>query len=275
MASFVCRFVRTSTGRENIRRISARSEDDAKARLAAMPDVGDILWVERMDEPAATERQLAYLARLGVQPAEAVTIREASDLIDNALRKRVPGDARDQELAAHFGLEATRFASKQAIFAMITEGLSDDRDLARWYLFRVARHLGYAHGQRDRHPGDRDIVEAAALFLLDEKAMRSVRRAARQHVCGFRWFGSFRGDDGVHHMGESAETLAFRKAVLLLKGNGGDVTKAVHLQRSGQKQAPAPRPADSAIGQPKGNGAAYAFIAGLAILTVIFIVMIA
>lgn len=218
-ARYRCRYIKRSTGRENTRELTAHSEDDARPEMARRADVSEVLWVERLDERPATQRQIDYLHDLDVRIAEPITMREASDLIENAQRGRKPAEARDHALAAHFGIGTTRFASKNAIFARVTAGLDDDVDLARWYLFRVARHLGYeAKDQRDRHPGDADIVDAARRFVEDEKALRSLRRAARNPVCDFRWFGSFRAADGVEHPGESTATLAYEKAVALLGG---------------------------------------------------------
>lgn len=229
-ARYRCRYIKRSTGRENTRELTARSEEDARAEMARLDDVSEVLWIERLDERPATQRQLDYLHDLDVRITEPITIHEASDLIENAQRGRKPAEARDHALAAHFGIGTTRFASKNVIFARITAGLDDDVDLARWYLFRVARHLGYeAKDQRDRHPGDADIVEAACRFVEDEKALRSLRRAARNSMCDFRWFGSFRGADGVEHPGESTATLAYEKAVALLGGSKSAARRQPHV----------------------------------------------
>lgn len=212
MATFSYRYIKTSTGRPNRGSAMAYDEAELRERLAADRQVKELLEVEREPDPPATEAQLAYLQSLEARWPEGVTLREASDLIENAKRQRSPGNDLDRRIAAHFRVETTRFTCKASIYWRIVRELEGrPEDLARFYAYRVYRSsLGEARNGKIEDPGHAAFRTIAADMLADPKVERSLKRAAGSASCGFRWFGERRGSGGMILVGESDRTEAYK-----------------------------------------------------------------
>lgn len=230
MATFSYRYIKTSTGRPNRGSAMAYDEAELRERLAADRLVKELLEVEREPDPPATEPQLAYLQSLQVRWPEGVTLREASDLIENAKRQRSPGNDLDRRIAAHFRVETTRFTCKASIYWRIVRELEGSPEgLARFYAYRVYRSsLGEARSGKIEDPGHAVFRTIAADVLADPKVERSLKRAAASASCGFRWFGERRGSDGMILVGESdrTEVYKFVSDALARRGLNGPTARA-------------------------------------------------
>ncbi len=222
MATFSYRYIKTSTGRPNRGSAMAFDEAELRERLAADRQVKEVLEVEREPDPPATEAQLAYLQSLEARWPEGVTLREASDLIENAKRQRSPGNDLDRRIAAHFRVETTRFTSKASIYWRIVHHLETrPEELARFYVYRVYRSsLGEARNGKIEDPGHAAFRTIAAEMLANAKVERSLKRAAASPSCGFRWFGERRGSEGMILVGESDRTEVYKFASDALARHG-------------------------------------------------------
>ncbi|MEW5422686.1 hypothetical protein [Amorphus sp. 3PC139-8] len=180
----------------------------------------------------ATERQLDYLRKLGVEVSDEIAKAEASDLIDNALEKREPGGERDFALARAFDVPYTRFSSKKSVFTSIVSTLyRQDRteDLALWYVYRVYRDI-VDRRKVPTPPALEAFRPIAQDLLLDEKFVSSLKKAASRDGVDFRWFGEYTTTDGWVHTGESRRTHAYIAASARLRdmeGCGGPRRKHV------------------------------------------------
>lgn len=210
MARYEFRYIKESTGRSNKGEASAFDEEELRANLAAKNIVP--LDVVRRPEQAATERQLEYLRSLGVSVVGALNINEASDLISNALDKRIPADGAAQAIAARYRIETTRFTSKESVYRRVVERLVSTEDyasLAEWYAFRIYRD----RCNRDNHnlldnPSDERFRKIGDMLLANDAALKSLKQSANSTTTGFRWFGNYMGN-----MGDSDRTTAFKLAV--------------------------------------------------------------
>jgi hypothetical protein len=246
---FNYKFIRKSSGRANRATAYAFDEAELRERLALDPQVAEILEVSVAPDIEASEAQLDYLRDLGGSAPHGVTMAEASDLITNAQRKRGPGSEADRALAAHFRLEMTRYASKASIFERIVDSLNDrPEDLARFYVYRVYRDsLGEARHGAITDPAHPPFAQIASELLANDRARRSLLRAASSSSCGFRWFGELRGPDGLSRTGESDRTEAYAvaKAGLIRLGLWPSTSGVASSSRPAAPAAPvrAPRPA--------------------------------
>jgi hypothetical protein len=220
---YECRITKSSTGRANKRVLSGWNEAAVRDVLLAEKDVSEILSIKRIVEPAS-QAQLDYLRDLTGAMPSGLEMREASDLIDNALRRWAPGNERDRSVAAHFNLDVSRYASKASIFRQVTVYLSelaDSLQLAQWYVYRVYRQAKNRGSVGDDlwldAPKIRDIANA---MLRDGAVVESLRRAAKDQSCGFRWFGAMSMPDGTIVNGESDRTKAYEFARKALQASG-------------------------------------------------------
>lgn len=222
MPEFRFRYVKRSTGRPNRGTVRAFDEVELRDILAGREDVAEVLEVEALPATEASERQLAYLRELSVPVHGSLSLREASDLIDNAHSKRQPADDADRMLAARFRVETTRFTSKAAIFERILAVVAGDPvRLSRYFVYRVYRDgLGSERGSAIDDPDAAVFEEVAKVLRADASVMKSLRRAASDSRTSFRWFGDLVGSDGVLLDGDSESTTAYRAAVAELRNRG-------------------------------------------------------
>lgn len=222
MPEYAYRFRNPETGRMNKGKIAAFDEADARASLAS-DGVVDVQELQRLPDPPATERQLEYLRDLNVQVMAGTTKWEASDLIDNAERRRVPAGPRERQLAARFKVFVTRFSSKDSIYrgiAQVCAARKDGRELAIWFVFRVYRdRCDRVSDAVIDDPFDSRLVAVAARIAADARLMAALRRGVREGK-NWRWFGKFEAPDGALYQGESRETTVYRAARAELERTG-------------------------------------------------------
>jgi hypothetical protein len=222
MPYFTFRHLNAKTGRTNKAR--RRAFDAAHlAELAAAEGLQGLTDIVAEAEPPPSQRQIDYLRDLGGRAELATTSAEASDLIDNALGRRDPAGERERGFARLYRVEATRFASKAAIFRAIAIRLADRADrraLVEWYAFRVYRDAcDRASPAVIDTPSDGRLCAVAAKLLADDKVVSSIRRDAGS-ADGWRWFGTFRGADGFDHSGASRSTAAYKTCLAALRSAG-------------------------------------------------------
>ena len=213
MPRFNYRFIKASTGRTN--RGARSAYDEAELRAVLAQEGIDPIDIEMEAPEAATERQIDYLRDLGVTWSGELTKREASDLIENAKDGRSPMSPSLGRLARHYRTEVTRYTSKERLYRNICGQVSsadDGNGLAEWYVYRVYRTGCDRNGAMIDHPADARLQAAVGALLQDESAMRSLRKAARDTDSGFRWFGSFQGNDGAIVTGDSRKSSCFKLA---------------------------------------------------------------
>ncbi|UFW79992.1 hypothetical protein [Rhizobium sp. SU303] len=213
MPRFNYRFTKASTGRAN--KASRSAYDEAELRAALSLEGIQPIDVEMEPPEASTERQTDYLRDLGVSWSGSLTKHEASDLITNAQERKSPMQPSLGRLARHYRVEVTRYTSKESLYRRICSQVSsnsDGRELAEWFTYRVYRTGCDRHGAMIDHPGDDRLRTATNALLQDDAGMRSLWRAARETDSGFRWFGSFEGDDGQRITGDSRNTACFKLA---------------------------------------------------------------
>lgn len=222
MPEFKFRYIKRSTGRANSATLSAFDEAHLKEILSGNEEVAELLDVTVLSAPEATDRQLAYMADLGVRPSRALSIREASDLIDNAQSRRQPASDDDRMLAARYRIETTEFTSKAVIFQRILVKVSGDPvSLSRFFVYRVYRDaLGDERTGAITDPNHPLFEEIAAALRADPSTIQSLQRQAKTSTTAFRWFGDIAGRDGVLLRGDSTATAAFKAAVAGLSQNG-------------------------------------------------------
>lgn len=223
MARYSFTFRKSSTGRVNKGQGRAKDEAELRVQLASRPDVAEILSVERLPDPPATERQLEYLHDLGVAFPASLSLAEASDLIDNAQKRRSPGSEHDRKLAEYYQVEVTQYASKASIFRAILADLREREDLshlAQWYVYRVYRNgFDRRDGGGIMDPRNDVITAIASQLLADSAALRSLRREASSSITQFRWFGDLHQGYTVMS-GDSNRTAAYGFAAERLKDAG-------------------------------------------------------
>lgn len=215
------RYVNPATGRVKGDSLRAFDEEDARRRLAEKGIV-DIRLIE-VDEPPATDRQIAYLRSIGRLVRGPLTCDEASDLLTNYKRGREPAEERERAFARLFKVSVTRFASKATIYETIAVELANRnclRDLALWFVFRVYRDLC------DREavavidwPADPRLSEVADAFLNAPDAVSSMFRDEDKSG-GWRWFGSYSPVPGQVYYGADRGTECYRTARDLLVRHG-------------------------------------------------------
>lgn len=222
MILFEYEFRKKSTGRRNKRTRYARGQEALRRALSHDPEVSEIISVSVAPMPAASQAQLDYLRDLTGGAPPGLSMLEASDLITNALEKRVPADERDRLLAERFGAPFTRFSNRKAIFERITRSDLDDRNLAIWFVYRVYRDAFDREARSGiDNPDDSRLISVADALVRNPEAMASLRRMKGETQTGFRWFGNLQAEAGQLIAGDDASSIAYEQAANLLE--------AVHL----------------------------------------------
>lgn len=244
MVLFEYEFKKKSTGRRNKRTRYARGEEGLRRAILHDPEVGEILSVAVARMPAASQAQLDYLRDLTGRVPPGLTMLEASDLITNALEKRVPAEEADRILAERFGAPFTRFSNRKTLFERITGSDLDDRNLAIWFVYRVYRDA-FDRTMRSGidNPDDSRLTSIAGALVSNADVMASLRRMQENTQTGFRWFGDLQMEAGELIAGDDASSIAYEYAANLLE--------AVHLidrkKRAARQMIPASGiPIDSA-----------------------------
>jgi hypothetical protein len=236
--------IKASTGRSNKRKYKAKTPEDA--RILAEQDGITPETIVKDEDREPTEGQISYATGLGVSIPPGCTFDEISDLIDNAVYKRKPADARTLGFADRYGVEYTQYTSKQNVFMSIHWKLrlpGNELDLIAWFLFRVHRHL--VHGntatqiQGPDHPGLRTVAEH---LLEDPKFLESIRKNYAEDT--LVWFGQLKTRDGETVSGASTKAYAYR------------IAKNAVSQWVTGNEAPAPRNKPQARSAPPGKRAA-------------------
>lgn len=175
----------------------------------------------RGDTRPATQRQREYATNLGLTFPDDITLGEMSQLLDS----RLEGDRRAKpehfRWANAFGVSYTRFMGKRALFYAIIDAADESgaQDLCRWFAFRVCRDQQRRAGvPLIKQPDDSALRTIAAALADDERAVRSIERAAETDP--FIWWGTFTTDDGRVIEGGSRNTVAYKTAATLIRQEG-------------------------------------------------------
>ncbi|MVA17449.1 hypothetical protein GOZ94_00625 [Agrobacterium vitis] len=203
-------FVSTKTGKHNSRNVKAFDEADACETCKGEAVDGSVVSQLLPPKPA-TEAQIAYLKGLGVDVPRGLSRDEAIDLTDATLSKQPAINKTDLNVAALFRVEVTRYASKPMVYQRIFNHLLHREawmDMTIWFVWRVSRHMLYHGVPGDGFaPDDPKLKSVAQDLMADPEWLPVLRRVCQNSVCGFRWFGVYKG-----HQGESMRTRAFQKA---------------------------------------------------------------
>ncbi|MGV1768763.1 hypothetical protein ACQZ6B_01175 [Agrobacterium vitis] len=203
-------FISAKTGKHNGRDVKAFDEAEACDACKGEAVEGSVEAQLIPPEPA-TEAQIAYLKGLGVDAPRGLSKNEATDFIDATLRKQPAANREDLNVAALFRVEVTRYASKPMVFQRIFDHLFYGEawlDMTIWFVWRVSRHMLYHGVTGDGFaPDDPKLKRVAQELMADPEWLPVLKRVCQHSVCGFRWFGVYKG-----HQGESMRTRAFQKA---------------------------------------------------------------
>lgn len=240
MPRFEYWFVNPSTGRRNKR--GAKAFDEACLREDLAEQGIEPTEIIALPDRPASEAQLDYMCSLGVMAPPDVTLAEASDLLDNRLRRREPADPRDFEIARKLRVEVSRFASKAGIHRAILFDLSQrggDEMLGAWFAYRVYRNAYDRALPGIDDPLDPRFIEIGTSIATDAKLMASLRRAVAASTVHFRWFGIFRAPDGPELQGDGDRSAVY-KFTLSALGDAGLLRPATVRRRGGYSgEAPA------------------------------------
>lgn len=211
MPNYEFRFIKATTGRSNTRTRWAMDEDHLRLLLAGEGIVPDEIAL--LPAEPATERQISYMASLGILFPADITKDEASDLLTNHLEQRPVADLDDFTIASTMRAEVTRYASKKAIYRSILFAIqqrANDEEIGAWYAYRVYRngHDRALAGIRD--PLDERFAAIGRQVAADQKLRASLRRAAQNATSAFRYFGQIVTPDGVVLQGESDRSEVYQ-----------------------------------------------------------------
>lgn len=241
MPFYEVRFLKASTGRSNKARIYAYDEDELRHSIKARGN--ELVSFEVSPEPEATEPQLQYLRSLGVTFSGALTLQEASSLIDNAKSRQQPADAAMRSLLHSLKVEVNRFTSKREAYHRICAALAqrDPIELATWYVYRVYRN----NFNRSAGPEITDwcndrFRQIAEEIVADHKLLRSLIKAREESETGFRWFGTFHSPDGNTYYGDSRSTAVHKHVIATLRRTGLCPDKASTLQNRASYSSSSP-----------------------------------
>ena len=211
MPTFEYRFINPSSGRKNKKTGRAFDEDELRAILTE--NGIEPIEVILLPEPEATERQIDYLRDLTGYAPHGLTLKEASNLIDNALGKRTTADPADFDIAKNLKIEVTQYASKKAIheaifYEMQSRGLPA---FAAWFTYRVYRDEFDRRDDGIRDPLDPAFIEIGQSIVDDVRLTASFKRIASRSSVHFRWFGLLRTPDGMemHRDGDKSDVYKF------------------------------------------------------------------
>lgn len=280
MKEFSYKFMNAKTGRLNTGRIVAYDQEEFERILQEkghenIQDLNELSVAER----PATEAQLAYLAHLGGNSQEDITLREASDMITNLQENRKPAEQKDRNLAHYYKIPVTRYTNKDAIYRLITQTLTDpkrDVDLIQWYLYRVYRNCFDRNRAADfSHPKHPALKRMATELATDKSVTKSIRTEANKGET-FRWFGTFTTARGSQYSGASRATLAYRVARKMLVEQGHlaetDVPRVGREPFFERKREPVPVESRAPIPEPKNaSNAVYWILGGFMLVAIYFV----
>lgn len=220
MPTYKYRFINPSSGRKNTKTVRAYDEDDLRFRLS---DEGiEPIEIIEISEPAASEKQIDYLQDLIGQVPPDLSIKEASNLIDNALGKRSIADPPDFEIAENLKVEVTKYASKKAIHEAIFYEMQSRQpaEFASWYAYRVYRNGFDRRNAGVRDPLDPVFSEIGQMIVEDQRLHASFKRIVSRSYVHFRWFGTLRTHDGAELPGDGDKSEVYRFVINELKTRG-------------------------------------------------------
>jgi hypothetical protein len=198
------------TGRTRKRIYSAASE--SKARELAEKDGTLVEQVVELPPEPPTESQLAYARDLGLPIPQNATKADVSDLISVKVDRDKPSTPRHRAFAELFGLEATPYVGKRALFNRIQATLCEpgrEKELLSWFTYRVYRELTGAKDDLPvQGPNDPLIIKIAESFVRNEQVINSIRRYKGGELI---WFGEWTTPDGYVHQGGSNRTAAYKE----------------------------------------------------------------
>lgn len=165
----------------------------------------------------ATERQRDYMKVLDLTVPDGLSLDDASAMIQTHLDRETRADADDLALAREMRVAVSPYDSRLAVYRQVTAWQvgRGDRALAQWFVWRVWRDGRDRAHAPDLRSGARELSGAVDAVLGDQRALRSLHRAARETRVGFRWFGDFSG-----HRGDSNATAAYLCARAALRAGG-------------------------------------------------------
>lgn len=169
-------------GRPTTKTVSAETTDEA--RRAVERQGVTVEAVERIPSAPASDAQLAYAQKLGIEIPEGATLEQMTYLISQAVD--APASpwliARARALGADINSE--RFASHVYISGRLISAIGGrespayQQEIATWFLFSVLRHRRKASWQS---PGDADVpfevvYAMAGALVQDAAAVKSLQR---------------------------------------------------------------------------------------------------
>ena len=236
LPTFEYRFVNPKTGRANKRKRWAYDKDDPVQALKADNIVP--LEIEQMPSPAATDRQIDYLKDLIGSVPSGLAVKEASNLIDNALGQRPVADDSDFEVARKLKVEVTKYASKKAIHEAIfyaMEGRSPG-DFAAWFAYRVYRNEFDRYSRGIKDPTHEAFRAIGGKIISSDRLLESFKRSAGRSEVHFRWFGNLRTSDGDILCGDGNKTEVYGFVIDELRSRG--LLNAKYQKTTTMKGAP-------------------------------------
>jgi hypothetical protein len=146
-----------------------------------------------------------------------------SDLLTRHLSRDKQATERHRAFASYFGIQTSPGIDKRVLFDQIAEHLQGpDRaeDLAAWFVYRLCRKMvqGGVDHPLATGPESPAVRELARVLTKDARVMKSIRRYGGRDLI---WFGEYTAPDGSWHTGGSNQTIAYRRAMPLVRQRFG------------------------------------------------------
>lgn len=208
------------TGRPRKRLYTTKDEAEAWARAVADGTIPETIKEVPPDPP--TDRQLVLARRLELRVPDGASIEDVSDMLTCHLEHDKPSTLRHRSFAKLYGVYATDYIGKKALFGRIKSALDEpgrELALAAWFTYRVYRKFVQgAQYAPIEGPDDPVIMRIAEELVQDERVIASMRRYTGRDLI---WFGEWTAPDGCVYAGGSTRTIAYKAAASALEHETG------------------------------------------------------
>lgn len=171
-----------------------------------------------MSSEPATDNQLAYAKKLGIEIPPGITKNEMSDAISARVDNDDPSAENYLEIAKKYRVYCTKHTGQKALFNRIFNVLNvkeREIDLAAWFTYCV-----YLSIMRDREGG---IIDSPDHMIIREIAVdvskfdNIIASIKRYQGHDFLAFGDYMSADGYTNTGGSERTIAYQMVSAALR----------------------------------------------------------
>lgn len=215
MAEYTVRGVYSGTGRRRTKKYFAASEAEAIDMAKA-----DDIEVEQIEKTAIIPPEISLREAAGELGIEINSDTDAHELelkLRVAFAKKNPPSPGNLRTAEQLQISLPEHTSRPGFYGHVFQTLVDegrDKDLAAWFAYRITKSIAKRGEDLPgaEGPNAPAIRSVAAELFTDPKAMKSIKNYDE-----LRWFGIWVAPDGTEVQGGSENTIAYRKAIKLLR----------------------------------------------------------